>query len=338
MNAMDKAEIIKCKDYLLNNLRLRGDYESALGLKRSVLMVEGKTDEAFMMKILRPDARCLPVVEFMRARSVFSTSPSSRDVNYKEVIITILQRISMFPVVFDFPKGAEKWPLYGLVDHDFGTEGDYTRVTNLFITDTHDIETMMLSTDPELLTRLPNCSISLEDVTRALYLASQLAAFRKAIADNGTLSLRAISDADGTVDYSEFTEDDRISLTKLVEHINRQTEPPLSREKLKRTGDKIAAEMRRQLDKDGRWKKPISAFTAEQDDPLWMDINGHDVLSAMTYVNITAREVFSNANGYAWNRDFEFALSGAYDYSQLKKTKLHKKLSDKGLLAESRLE
>ena len=332
---MDKAEIIKCKDYLLNNLRFRGDYEAALGLKRSVLMVEGKTDEAFVKRVLRPDARCLPVVEFMRARNVFSTSPPSRDVNYKEVIITILQRISMFPEAFDFPKGAETWPLYGLVDNDFGTEGAYTRVTNLLFTDTHDIETMMLSTDPELLTRLPDCSISLEDVTRALYLASQLAAFRQAIADNGTLSLRAISGADGTVDYSKFTEDDRISLPMLVDHINSQADSSLSREKLKRTRDKIATGMKKLLDKEGLWKKPISTFTVEQDDPIWMEINGHDVLSAITYVNKTAKEVFSNAAGYAQNRDFELALSKAYDYSQLKKTKLHKKLSDKGLLPET---
>ncbi len=332
---MDKSEIIKCKDYLLNNLRFRGDYEAALGLKRSVLMVEGKTDEAFVKKVLRPDARCLPVVEFMRARNAFNTSLPCRDVNYKEVIITILQRISMFPEAFDFPKGAETWPLYGLVDNDLGTEGSFSRVTNLFFTDTHDIETMMLSTDPQLLTRLPKCSISIEDTTRAQYLASQLSAFRRAIADNGTLYQRAVSNVDGTVDFSKFTEKDRISLPKLVEHINSQTVPPLSREKLKRTRARIAVDMKKLLDKDGLWKKPISAFTLGQDDPLWMDINGHDLLSAITYVNKTAKEVFVNADGYAQNREFEFALSEAYDYNQMKKTKLHKRLSDMGLLAET---
>ena len=328
---MDRAEIIKYKDYLLNNLRLSGEYDAALGLKKNVLMVEGKTDEAFVKRIVCPDTRCLPVVELLKARNAFSTSPPAK-VNHKEIITTILQRISMFPEAFDFPKGAEKWPLYDLVDNDFGTEASFSRVSKLFFTDTHDIETMMLSTDPELLTRLRGCSISLEETNRALYLAMQLSAFRQAIADNGTLSQSAISNSDGTIDFSKFSEEDRISLPKLIDHLNSQTDSPLSREKLKRTREKIAASMKKLLDKDGLWKKPFSSYTVEQDDPVWMEINGHDVLSAITYVNETAKEVFSNAAGYAKNRDFEFALSESYDYNQLKKTKLHKKLSDNGLI------
>lgn len=247
---------------------------------------------------------------------------------------TVKSFLRHHPEAFDFPKGAEKWPLFGLVDNDFGTEASFSRVSNLFFTDTHDIETLMLATDPELLTRLHRCSISLEETTQALYMASQLSAFRQAIADNGTLSQRAISNNDGTVDFSKFTEEDRISLPKIIDYINSQADPPLSREKLKRTRERIAVDMKKQLDKDGLWKKPLSAFTADQDDPFWMDINGHDVLSAITYVNKTAKKAFSNTPRYALNREFEFALSEAYDYGQFRKTRLHKKLSDKELLAE----
>ena len=331
---MDNAEIVKYKDYLLNNLRLSGEYDTALGLKRFVLLVEGKTDEAFVKRVVNPDVRCLPVVEIVKARSVFSTTPPTK-VNHKEIITTILQRISMFPEAFDFPKGAETWPLFGLVDNDYGTESSFLRVFNLFFTDTHDIETLMLSTDSEVLTRLNGCSISQEEKKKALYLASQLSAFRQAIIEDGSLSQSAISDTDGTTDFSKFTREDRVSLQRLLEHINSHTTPPLSREKLKRIRERIALSMRKVVDNNGLWKKHFALFDIEQDDQLWMKINGHDVLSAVMYVNKTAKEVFSNTGGYAKNRGLEFALSDAYDYSRFKGTRLYKKLSDRGLIGLS---
>lgn len=331
---MDRAEIIKYKDYLLNNLRLHDEYDAALGLKRKTLMVEGTTDEAFIEKILRPDARCLPVIEFIRARNAFSTASKPQKVNHKEVITTILQRISMFPEAFDFPKGAEKWPLYGMVDNDFGTEASFSRVTNLFFTDTHDIETLMMATDPELLTRLDNCPISVEETKKALYLAGQISEFRKAIADDGTFSQSAISRSDGIIEYAAFTDGDKVNLNKLLEYVNSQTTPPLSKEKLKRTRQRIAGSMRKSIDSDGSWKKPVSVLPVGQDSELWIEINGHDVLSAIIFVNKRAKETFSNASGYSHNRDFEFALLREYDYKQFKKTRLYGKLAAKELLNE----
>ena len=330
---MVNAEINKCKNYLLNNIKLHNDYDAASGLKRPYLMVEGKTDEAFITRVLIPEARCLPVVEFMRAKNAFSTSPPPK-VNYKDVITTILKQISFFPDVFDFPSGAEKWPLYGLVDNDFGTERDFTRVTNLFFTDTHDIETLMLSTDLMILTRLSSCSISEDETKRAVYLATQLAAFRKEIADDDVFNIRSINGPDGTVDFSAFTEGDRINLFRFTEHVNNNTNPPISKEKLKRQQAKIMSRMKKHLDKEGMWKKSYTVFEMPKDDPLWMEINGHDVLSAIKYINETAKKAFSNISGYAFDRTFEFALSKAYNYETFRSTRLYNKLLGKGLILE----
>ena len=333
---MDKSEIIKYKDNLLNNLRLLGEYDSASGLHKKVLLVEGSTDQKFIGRIKSGDTRCLAVADFMRARSAFSSSRSAAPVRYnsKVVIIMILKHIAFFPECFDFPKGAEKWPLYGLVDDDNDESGDYARVKKLFFTDTHDLETLMMATDSGLLSRLKECDITADEVKAALYIANQMAVFRRAVRANGNLNAGLINAADGTIEFTAFTEGDKVDLSKLLEYINQKSEKPLSKEKLKRTREAISKGLKKQLDKEGFWKKTLESFTVSPDSDLWMDINGHDVLSAVCYKNPKVKEAFVNRGGYSQNRDFELALSEAYDYDCLKKTKLYTKLQAAGLLKE----
>ena len=333
---MDKAEIIKYKDNLLNNLMFLGEYDTASGLRKNVLLVEGFTDQKFIEHIKAVNTRCLAVADFMRARSAFSTSRSPVLVTYnsKVVITTILKHIACFPEYYDFPKGAEKWPLYGLVDSDYDDSNEYARVTKLFFTDTHDLETLMIATDNGLLSRLKECNITEADVKVALYIANQMAAFRQAITDNGTLNAGLIQAADGTIEFESFTEGDKINLAKLLEYISKKSKKPLSREKLKRTREAIVKDLKKQLDKEGFWKKTLESFIVSPDGDYWMELNGHDILSAICYKNPKAREVFSNEGGYRQNRDFELALIEEYDYDCMKKTKLYTKLQTAGLLKE----
>jgi len=333
---MDKSEVIKYKDNLLNNLRFLGEYDVAVGLRKKVLLVEGATDQKFIGHIKGADTRCLSVADFMRARSAFSTSrsPAPAPYNSKVVITTILKHIAWYPDYFDFPKGAETWPLYGLVDNDFDDSNEYARVTKLFFTDTHDLETLMMATDKDLLTRLKQCSITADEMKAALYIANQMAAFRQTIKDNGNLNPGLINTSDGTIAFEEFTDGNMVDLAKLLQYINGKSENTLSKEKLKRTRESIIKDMKKKLDKEGRWKKSLESFVVNADSDFWMDVNGHDVLSAICYKNPSVREVFINQGGYSQNRDFEFALSETYDYDCLKGTKLYAKLQAAGLLKE----
>ncbi len=333
---MDKAEVVKYKNNLLTNLRLRGEYDAAAGIKKKVLMVEGKTDFTFIEPIKSDDTRCLSVADFMKARNAFSTSKTGKQEKYnsKEVIITILKHIAYYPEYYDFPKGAEKWPLYGLVDNDFDNGNALTRVTKLFYTDTHDLETLIISTDSELFSKLEQCTISADEVKAALYIATQLAAYRQAIIRNGVLNPSNIMNPDGTIDYMIFTEDNYINNAILLDYINKKEEKPLPAKKLKKAHKDIINDLKKLLDKDGRWKKSFDSFEITDDSDFWMDINGHDVLSAICYKNRDAMESFDNESGYKYNRDFELALIGVYNYECFKKTMLYKKLESAGLLKQ----
>lgn len=271
---MDKTEITKYKDNLLINLRLLGEYDEARGLRKKVLLVEGATDQKFIGHIKSGDTRCLAVADFMRARSAFSTSRSSETsiYNSKRVITTILKHIAFFPECYDFPKGAEKWPLYGLVDNDFEDSSAYARITKLFFTDTHDLETLMLSTDKELLTRLERCNITVNEVRTALYIANQMAEFRLAIRKHKPLNPALISSPDGTIDFAAFSEGNKIILSRLLDYINSKMDQPLSREKMKKIRDAIVKDMKKKLDKEGCWKKQLETFVVKEDSEFWMDI------------------------------------------------------------------
>lgn len=333
---MDKAEITKYKDNLLTNLRFLGEYDEARGLRKKVLLVEGVTDQKFFGHIKSSDTRCVAVADFMRARNAFSTSRTSEIslYNSKTVITTILKHIAFFPEYYDFPKGAEKWPLYGLVDNDFEDSSAYARITKLFFTDTHDLETLMLSTDKELLTRLERCNITVNEVKTALYIANQMAEFRLAIRKHKPLNPALISSPDGTIDFAAFSEGNKIILSRLLDYINSKMDQPLSREKMKRIRDVIVKDMKKKIDKEGCWKKQLEAFVIKEDSEFWMDINGHDILSAICYINPTVREVFANRSGYKQNREFEITLTESYDYSCFNKTKLYAKLQNAGLVKE----
>lgn len=329
---MEKAEVIKYyKDKLLNKLWLHRDYDRASGLRKKIILVEGATDKSFINHIIDVDSRCLAVVEFMRDENVFSTSPRFPVHKYssKVVITTILTQISL-PVISEFPKGAENWPLFGLVDNDFDDSNNYSRITKLFFTDTHDLETLMLSTDSSLLFRLEQCNIANDEVIAAFYIAKQLSAFRQAISNNGTLNITKINSSNGTIDFEAFIEENKISLVKILNYINSKMENPVPKEKIKRIHSAIMADMKRLLDKNGFWKKNLDSFSIENES--WLDINGHDILAALRYKNPSAQKAFSSQGHYTQNRAFEFALSEAYDYNCLKNTKLYHKLHDAGLI------
>lgn len=342
---MEIDKVTKYRNLLLSALHNHKEYDEAAGLKRETLLVEGITDKRFIERIQVESLICWNVSYFMQRDDGFRTSRTRMvsQYNSRDVIIAITRSIAYGPGFYGFPEHAQKWPLFGLVDNDFDDSEDYSRVEKLFFTDTHDLETLMISTDKDLFARIESCDISAEEIKEALYLANQLAEFRQAInrvskkqkdrTESGMiLKSDAIKETDGTIDYESFTNGDRIILADLVEHINNKMEKPLPKGKKKKTCEEIAKDMRNLLNKEGVWKTPIESFT--EDTYLWKTINGHDILSAICYINPRVKERFVNSGDYGLNREFELALSELYDYQCLKNTKLYNRLKAAGLIKE----
>ncbi len=332
---MNGSEVTRYANLALSTLQLKGDYSVAVGLKNHVLIVEGATDETFIGQIRHPDARCYTISKLIRATSAFATKPAP-PVNNKELIVEILKRLVRSPEFFGFPKGSEKWPLFGMVDRDYDEPGRFAEIRHLFFTDTHDLETMMLSTDGTLLTRLTNCPIDPANVKKALYLACQLAHYRVAIYGEGTLDVKLMNEPDGSIAFERFTDGLLIDPKRLLAMIGERQPNGPSREKLNKVLRAVLQKMKKYVDKDGVWKKPFETFEADRRDEFWQITNGHDILSAVRFVCPDAGSRFSDAGSFSRNRDFEFALQAVYDFDCFRSTDLFRHLSDNGLVVTAR--
>lgn len=327
---MNNSEILRLTNNLINQLQMRGEYSVAAGMAKKVLIVEGKTDHVFIDRIKRSDVRCFHVQEFVTAMSAFSTKPTSI-INSKDVIVSILQRLAKSPEFFSFPKGSEKWPLFGMVDNDFDDASEFQRLVKLFFTDTHDIETLILSTDKDVVTRIDSCSVTREDLKIALFLAYQLSCIRQALYKEGTFLQHDINEKDGTVNFQAFVEDTKIDLSAFLSYINSKIADPLSAEKLRKVKSKITTSLKKNMTPDGLWKNEYVSFNEDAIRDFWLTVNGHDILSALRYVNNDFSTAFSQSM-YSQNRSFELSLCANYDTSQFCQTQLYDKLFSSELI------
>lgn len=202
----------------------------------------------------------------------------------------------------------------------------------------------MISTDIEMFTRMKQIQLTNDELKTALYIANQMSAYRQAIKQAISqkikqsnkpvqgVDLSIINELDGTVNFGEFVEDKKIILIRLVNYLNTHSNSASSRSGIKITANSIAKLMKKHLNNSGEWKKSIDSFDISDSSDIWMKMNGHDILSAICYVNPLANEIFSSSGSYSLNRSFELALSDAYNYENLKRTKLYSELITAGLI------
>lgn len=88
--------------------------------------------------------------------------------------------------------------------------------------------------------------------------------------------------------------------------------------------------MKKYIDAHGVWKKTIDSFDADAIPDFWSITNGHDILSAVRYVNPKAMICFQS-QGFSQNRSFEIALCKAYDLACFTSTHLYQSLFNASL-------
>lgn len=327
MNDTQKVDPAKLANNLFAYLKFKRDYDEQSGLRKKILIVEGKTDYAFFEPIAREDTRYICVSDFILGHMAMMSSkpPKPQSVKNKKTIIELIKHFFIQGRFGLLPSGKDL-PIYGLVDNDFDTDLQYSPYTKLFFTGTHDIETLMLSTDHDVLLRIPDCTISKEEILRAFYIAAQLCLFRQAIYNAHIFDIINITDDEGIVHYASFTSGDKIDLGQLLDYLNDNSEQQLSKAKLKKCKERISHDLKKSIDKDGCWKKTFEVFSNTIDDEFWKTVTGHDVLSAIRYINPSVKRAFGNRTGYRLNRDLEFALSKSYDYTHFVSTDLYYRL------------
>lgn len=325
---MNVEEINKNVKMLVGNLSFSMDYNNLVNGTKRLLIVEGQTDKKFIEKILNEDVVCLVANKAFGVQKGFGQETK----NCKRAIIQVVYGMSKIPMLINCPKGSEKWTVFGMIDLDYDNPTEkYMSTPRLFVTDTHDLETLLLSTDNGLLQKLDECVIPIEDSKKAFYLAYQLGVLKQVIyeTNNSSLTLKPISGGGkAEVDYSSFVDEYVINLKKLLDYLNEKNDKSISATKLNKLLEKCSSDRRikKKLTNDFIWNSTWEEFDSSKVEDFWEVVNGHDILSLLRFINQDAAEKYNNYNAFSLNREFELDLVDKYEYSTLEGTKLYKNM------------
>ena len=331
-------EITDLANRLAANIRLKADYKAFLNKERKLLVVEGSTDEKFVDKVKCDNVDCISAIKVFRSNDLFRTAAPAPAINCKNAIVTLIRGISHYPSPFiHYPEDVDKWDIYGLVDLDCDELAGGKPTSRLFVTDTHDLETLLLSTDSNVLKNISSCKILEEDITRALFMANQLAFVRELLDpywDGDNFQLSTISCGSHEVSFGQFFTDYRVNLYELTKYIAVQSGDNLTEAKLKRIydGARNSKAGRKRFTKEGIWKQETHEFDVPKEIEFWEMVNGHDILQLLGYLNESVGLAFYQQKRGDLNRDFEMSLINAYDCQNFKKTALYQKMEEANLV------
>ncbi len=315
----------------INEICLKLNYLHQMrNAEQKAFIVEGFTDEEFINRVKKSNIFVFSIGDYINARAEMLNNS-----NAKVAILDIFQRLQA-PSFFNFPPGCGQWEIYGLIDRDYGDDTQNCLRPRLFITDTHDIETLILFTDSEAVNRIKKFRVSTDAYRNVLHLAYQLACYRHALykMENKKIDLKDLSSSDGTINYSAFVDNDTINPTKLLKMLYLKRDNQMPKKALNRLVQSIQNDrkIKKNFDKNGLWRMKKESFSTDQVEDFWQFVRGHDILSAICFYDLSAKAAYRDTGGYKINREFEKDLVAVYDISLFSRTELFNKMKEADLL------
>ncbi len=331
----DTKKISRYLTILADTLSFRADYARFCGKKRKILIVEGKTDSSFIERLLVKDVICEVASSVLQGTMSMASGWGKRNTekfNCKNAIVEIVESLANFPPSFipDCPKDVANWDVYGMVDSDYQDPNIFMRVKKLFMTDTSDLETLILSTDGDVLTRIEKLSLSRDEIQKSFTWAYQYAKVRSAMIEiipENELSVSSLLSSAKEVEYSLFiTDEGGINIMDMLKYMCGQGGFSLSKEKMRKLCSNVITKdkyLKKKVDKNTfAWIWPASLGDASEQGDFWNVVNGHTILNMLKYVSRNVGLYYSNKSGEVLNRQFESELISQYDYAKFYSTSL----------------
>ena len=317
---MNLNEIQKFINLLSARIHLYDNYFTFSNSSKKLLVVEGSTDKRFLDKsnYLNNDVRCIIANDAFGSGNGLS---SQNKIIYKNAIVFVVYGLSKIPALINYPDCLKNCAVYGMVDMDFDIAAQYTQNNCLFITDTHDLETLMLSTDSNLLQGIEELSITHENVKLAFFMAYELGMIKRILSEKG-ITTQPLSN-ELSFDYF-FNRNHLISFPNVMSFIN-SISKSFSPSTLKKKNDEILKKNKKLFDENGLWRHPFSNTKPLPKD-FWSISNGHDILNLLRYIRPDLSSILHSFSGAGLNRSFEIKLIDKYNYKAFKTTKLYEKM------------
>lgn len=323
--------------------------ESMSGNMRSpgerYLLLEGTTDRNFFQKIVAEDVVCYAASDFVVSNTAFKESETKKPlsvpnpVSCKKAIYRLLYGKEKARSYVRWPKGTENINPYGVIDRDFDKDSKYDDIERLIITFTHDLEMMIIATDRQtVFSRIPDCKIEPEDVKKAECMAYQVAKIRHAVREYAFQKKVKISDYNlvgdvGLTSYESFSNGAAVNAFKAVDHIL-DAYPKLEKTERETHKNGILRFLTDSVNKNGEFKYTYNDFDPYETEGFFKEVNGHDYLAALAYLNEDANCKYSKKTASRLNRMFESDLIQVCDYKKMKLNPTIKRMKELKLLKE----
>ena len=312
---------------LVGNISFHADYNAFVNNEKRLLIVEGQTDKTFIEKYVAND------VTTIIANKAFGNrmDADNERINCKKAIIQTIYGLYRLPVVIKCPQNADKWLVYGLVDRDDGIPPEFENLERIFITDTRDLETLLLATDVRLVDRVSCGKVDYETYCLALNLSFRLSELRSVIHETWEeLECGCVNAGSNEVDFSRFIVDNQIVIESLVDYIIDQSGITYSKPQKDKHIQKIMAHKRIRKMQD--IEKMFKSENGSLDASFWRCVNGHDILAILRYLNAEMSSKYRNKGCHSLNRMFEMDLICEYDTQCFKNAVLYESLLNSSLV------
>lgn len=300
----------------------------------NIMLVEGSIDKLFYNRQNDLNAKFFSANDIINDGDILRNDyDTDREgyINNKELIANVINGINQPGTTLFEMHESGKWNVFGVIDLDFDRKEDFKKIPRLLVTDTHDLETMMIKTDSSIFKKIKGFSLTDEELKAALTLAYEAGKLKKAMI-NSELDIGLLNDENSLLEYNHIMDDGDISIDKVLQFYNEKCFGRISKDKLKKLSTRLYDLLRKYVNNQrvfllngGR----VSYKALEKD--LWETVNGHDLLSAIALKNERAACLFYSADSKL-NRSFEEALVNAYDCNCFKSTELYSEMADAGLV------
>ncbi len=316
--------------YILKNA---SDSKSALtehsinyNQKEKILLVEGKSDISFWERILSNTVFISDVTNY--ANSVCKLL--NKRPNNKITVVEICKAFNSQEKYQSLPQ-TDTWEIGGVIDRDFDDQ-TFDNIQSLHVTDTHDLETMLIYSDSNILQRLSIAKsygivITREQANTAKRLSLQMGWLRMAVNILPFEEKRWIYlpkwHKQGRIDYALIHDNGNLDINQFLHKINdRQLQDDQkSEEQLRILKSHIISTsvLKKHITSDGKWCNiSYDAYDALE---VWRVINGHDYLGFLKCIVPRAEKAYRS--NYRADNALEFDLIKAYDVNKFKSTHLY---------------
>ena len=272
------------------------------------VLVEGYLDKDFYQKLLPSytNNRLIVINDIINTYLALKSNLQKRYDNKVEILKIVIK------TNFQYLNSNN---IYGIVDRDFDEDYPTIRNDRVLSDTTHDLETMLISTEFNVLKTIFNFDEN--KFNTSMFMAYQIGTIKNCISKY--ISTSPPHSINNFIDMKMFFDNDKLNIKNFVNYINNNAKnTDNSNKKLKY--NELIDRLKKQkiIDNNSETKIDYNKFKSNLPEDFYLIVNGHDLLNCFIY---NYKDTFNKAL-----KEVERNLINNYKLENFNKTNLYLKL------------